>query len=386
MNGLKAEFDAARDLEWVNYGSCIRLVPPEQTLSWLQSKLKPCGITRIADVTGLDRIGIPVVVAVRPMSRSLSVSQGKGKTLAAASVSAVMESIELMHAEMLRTPEQDHPDISPDSPIFSESDLIPGQSQVSSGVTSQTSEPTVAAYEVLSGRVVGIPYRTVSMNTVGLIRPGAVTTNGLASGNSRAEAACHSVFEIIERHAFSEWFSLEPGERAKTAVLPESIDSSNQILIDKVRKAELTINIFDLTDYAFGLPCYLAEISNPREVLMPTRPYTGRGLHVNSEIALARAITESAQSRLTMISGARDDNFAEDYFIWSQAQTAEPRRTARTTSAAMYREWQSNPISFLETILREAGYKNWIVFDYTDEAYGVPVVKSFVPGMLHEVV
>ena len=57
------------------------------------------GITRIANVTGLDTIGIPVVMVCRPNSRSVSVSQGKGLTLAAAKASGVMESVEGYHAE-----------------------------------------------------------------------------------------------------------------------------------------------------------------------------------------------------------------------------------------------------------------------------------------------
>lgn len=62
------------------------------------------GITRIADVTGLDDIGVPVVAVVRPNSRSLSVSQGKGVDLAAAKASGVMESIERYHAERIMSP------------------------------------------------------------------------------------------------------------------------------------------------------------------------------------------------------------------------------------------------------------------------------------------
>jgi len=62
------------------------------------------GITRIANVTGLDHIGIPVVQVVRPNSRSLAVCQGKGLTLAAAKASAVMESIEGYHAERIGLP------------------------------------------------------------------------------------------------------------------------------------------------------------------------------------------------------------------------------------------------------------------------------------------
>jgi len=57
------------------------------------------GITRLGNITGLDRIGIPVVTAVRPNSRSVSVSQGKGLDLTQAMASALMEAIEGFHAE-----------------------------------------------------------------------------------------------------------------------------------------------------------------------------------------------------------------------------------------------------------------------------------------------
>src|SRR5437016_14433724 len=62
------------------------------------------GITRIANVTGLDSIGIPVVMVCRPNSRSLAVSQGKGLDLAAAKASGLMESIETYHAETITSP------------------------------------------------------------------------------------------------------------------------------------------------------------------------------------------------------------------------------------------------------------------------------------------
>lgn len=62
------------------------------------------GITRIADVTGLDRIGVPVVMVCRPNARSLAVSQGKGLDLAAATASGLMEAAELYHAEHVEAP------------------------------------------------------------------------------------------------------------------------------------------------------------------------------------------------------------------------------------------------------------------------------------------
>src|SRR5262245_9183184 len=62
------------------------------------------GITRIADLTGLDTLGIPVFAAIRPMGRSLSTQQGKGATPLAATVSALMESLETYSAEHVALP------------------------------------------------------------------------------------------------------------------------------------------------------------------------------------------------------------------------------------------------------------------------------------------
>ena len=64
-----------------------RTVDPASTLARVQPYLAHTGITRIANVTGLDRIGVPVVMVCRPNSRSLAVSQGKGLTLDAAKAS-----------------------------------------------------------------------------------------------------------------------------------------------------------------------------------------------------------------------------------------------------------------------------------------------------------
>jgi YcaO-like protein with predicted kinase domain len=81
-----------------------RTVPPEETLrrGW---RLAPImGITRIANVTGLDTVGVPVVMVCRPNARSLAVSQGKGLDLPAAKASGLMESIEVYHAETITLP------------------------------------------------------------------------------------------------------------------------------------------------------------------------------------------------------------------------------------------------------------------------------------------
>ncbi|MFD1156590.1 YcaO-like family protein [Roseovarius aestuarii] len=81
------------------YSGTQRVVSHKQTVQAASPHLKNMGITRVANVTGLDRIGIPVINAFRPNSRSLSVSQGRGLDLMAAKASAIMEAIESFHAE-----------------------------------------------------------------------------------------------------------------------------------------------------------------------------------------------------------------------------------------------------------------------------------------------
>src|SRR5216117_4110987 len=81
-----------------------RTIAPEETLRKIRPLTPVMGITRIANVTGLDCIGIPVVMVCRPNSRSIAVSQGKGLTLAAAKASGIMEAAEGFHAERIEQP------------------------------------------------------------------------------------------------------------------------------------------------------------------------------------------------------------------------------------------------------------------------------------------
>src|SRR5262249_21130293 len=76
--------------------------PPVGTvLGRLLPMIDRLGITRIGNITGLDRVGIPVMQAIRPLSLSNSVAQGKGATPEAAAVSAILEAAECFFAERL---------------------------------------------------------------------------------------------------------------------------------------------------------------------------------------------------------------------------------------------------------------------------------------------
>ena len=76
-----------------------RVATPRETLQRITPHLGAMGITRLADITGLDRIGIPTWCSIRPRGVLLQVSNGKGTSHDSAKVSALMEAIELWHAE-----------------------------------------------------------------------------------------------------------------------------------------------------------------------------------------------------------------------------------------------------------------------------------------------
>ncbi len=75
-----------------------RTCSPQETISQIEPYFEKIGLTRLADITGLDRIGIPVILSVRPNSTFLAVDAGKGITPEAATASAAMEYIERYHA------------------------------------------------------------------------------------------------------------------------------------------------------------------------------------------------------------------------------------------------------------------------------------------------
>lgn len=80
-----------------------RTVDVKETIKNARKVLEKVGITRIADITGLDRLGIPVVSATVPEDKcAISVNNGKGLTLDAAMAGAMMETIERYSAENVK--------------------------------------------------------------------------------------------------------------------------------------------------------------------------------------------------------------------------------------------------------------------------------------------
>jgi ribosomal protein S12 methylthiotransferase accessory factor YcaO len=186
-----------------------RTVSPALTLERIAPLLPAMGITRVADVTGLDCIGIPVAFCCRPNSRALAVSQGKGLDLASAKASAVMESVEAFHAERVSRPVRwaTYAELASHGEPVAEARLL-GRSRVSP-FHEHLQLPWVRGADLVSGLTTWVPYEAVHTDFRVLLLPTSGTfvcsSNGLASGNHPLEALSHALCEAIERDATSLW-------------------------------------------------------------------------------------------------------------------------------------------------------------------------------------
>ncbi len=374
--------------------STHRLVPPETTLRRVQPFASVMGITRIANVTGLDNIGIPVVMVCRPNSRSISVSQGKGYDLVSAKVSGLMESVESFHAERVSHPLK----------LCSLEDLRYTEAVVEVDRLPRLSDSKFTPFErilwvegedLLSGSTRWVPYEMVHLDYTLPLPSGhgcfQASSNGLASGNHFLEATIHAICELIERDAVTLWHQMEASEREATRVDLNTVrDARCRNLLDKFAQAGVLVAVWEVTS-DIGLPVFLSRILQEDSGLSNTvRPAAGMGCHLVREVALLRALTEAAQSRLTFIAGARDDMPRQGYEQFLDPKTYEIWRNAMAPTASG-RSFLDAPSyhgrSFDEDLrlqldrLKSVGIDEVVTVDLTKPEFKIPVVRVIIPGL-----
>jgi ribosomal protein S12 methylthiotransferase accessory factor len=367
-----------------------RLVPPEQTLERLRPHLARMGITRIANVTGLDRIGIPVVTVVRPNARSLAVSQGKGTTIAAAKVSAIMEAAELFHAETISGPLWwMRPDELIDEWSFLDPLDLPGSS------TAPAHDGPIAWIEGIDLRYGGpvlVPFAAVSADytraTDALSAGICMTTSGLGAGNDRDEALLQGLTELVERDAVTLWRLGGRQRRSETAVDPAAlIGTPAGNLLAQLQSAGLRVGLWDATS-DIDLPVIVCLIAG-RDA-SDADPEFGAGCHPCAEIAALRAILEALQARLTFIAGSRDDMGGELYEPGARAgRYCEAERWLQTPVAGRPLAVGSGDpavsaadgLELALSAVSAAGVRLLAAVELTRPEIGVPVFRVVAAGL-----
>lgn len=354
------------------------------------------GITRIANVTGLDHIGIPVVMVCRPNSRGLSVAQGKGLGLQDAKASGVMEAIELFHAEHIECPLafESYAELRRHVRVADVAGLPQGRD---SRFRPNLRVFWIEGYDLLNDEPVWVPHELVHTDFRLPRKAGANcfvrSANGLASGNHLIEAVIHGISEVIERDSGTLW-ALKAGEqREATRVRLETVDDpACRGVLELYSKARIGVGVWDVTS-DIGVPAFLCHIvPELDDVFRPLYAAGGLGCHPTRNIALLRALLEAAQMRLTAIAGVRDDIPRSEYmrqylrhgsarvlkYFRSQIRTPDPGigfdETPTFDGATMDEDFD-----FLLRRLRLAGMRQVIAVDLSKPELGIPVVRIVIP-------
>ena len=379
-----------QDIPVKYFGGTHRCRNPEETIDKVERKLKVAGVTRITEITHLDRIGIPVYSAIRPGAAegAVSIYAGKGATKPQAKASAMMEAFERYSAEQQLIDNEKivfGPFKEIQGAVDPKSLILPSNSHgIDNKEISWVKAVNAANDEefLLPSNAVYHPYYPKKDQF--LFKS---NTNGLASGNVIEEAVFHGITEVVERDA---WSIFEALRQPKREVNCQNTDNSLiRDVLAKFQKASVDIKLIDLTADV-KIPT-MAAVSDDTVLKDPALLTLGVGTHLDPEVAAIRALTEVAQSRATQIHGTREDTNRAVFM----------RKAGYQRMKRINKHWfgESRDIieisdiknrakkSFKEDIetslklLSKQDFDQVLFTDLTRSEIQIPVVRVVIPGM-----
>jgi ribosomal protein S12 methylthiotransferase accessory factor len=366
--------------------------------------LEALGITRIARVTGLDRSGVEVACAVRPLGHVLQVCNGKGESFEQAATGALLEAAELWGAERVDAAELAF------GSLEEVGDGFPGEVWGADGLGSAGalvggalwSAQTRCAWrrgdELMTGAPVLVPARAVHCPPPGTLPLGpaviAWSSNGSGAHPNRSAALLHALLEAAERdqlaRALPEGFTPERVEQAMLS--PESLPKAaprTAAWVDALGARGFDAHLFDLSfPGTLGLP--VAGALLVERARGPVSLTAGYACALERDRALLAALLEAAQSRLTDIHGAREDVQASDEQADEALIGACRRARARRRAQALPQlrsprdggaAGAAGAVREVLARFRAAGFERAAAFDLAPSGFALHVVKVVVPGM-----
>ena len=292
-----------------------RCVEASSTVQQLRPHFQRLGITRLGDLTGLDTLGIPVAFASRPNSFSLSLSLGKGLDRESALASAAMEAAEIAIAE--RRPASAFG--ASINSLLTDGRTVIDLTRIARCQPHLLSNDTIIDWiectDLLSGNTVVLPWSLVGLDhrvgPPGYHHAFEVATDGLASGNTTAEAVLHALYELIERDAYALHELMPLPRSGKRSFLPICSDQLGLgVALAKIELAGLEVELADITS-DIPVPAHLAMLtakSGQGDFELDAQlTFVGCGCHSDPKRSMVCAIIEAAQARAAYIAGARDD-------------------------------------------------------------------------------
>lgn len=369
--------------------SSLRSRPPAETLALATRLMRSLGISRVTDITRMDRLGVPVCASIRPRGLALCVNAGKGMNPLDARVGALMEAIEFAVAEPARSDWRSRWCRLADLEASWEGELDLARLAPRIGLDPPPDHPVEAirCEDLTGGSDVWLPAELIFMpygdDPSRLVF--GWSSNGLASGNSIEEATLHALLEVLERDALAMNTVRDDSQWLPPFELPKPFRSS----AEEWRRMGIQLSV-RLVPSAVGLPCFRALLHDAGVDAIGLAE--GSGLHFDRDIALARAICEAAQSRLSHIHGGRDDIapfFAARVGAGSLEESLAYREAFDTTRQVAWDDVPSSSdrpreidalVRRLVERVRAAGFAQVLRHCFAVELGGLHVVRVVVPG------
>ncbi len=242
--------------------------------------------------------------------------------------------------------------------------------------------PWLPATSLVSGRRAWLPRQLLEVDFTApeVLRPRMfyATSNGLASGNCLEEAQLHALCELIERHALHHARREPEGRRP---VDPASVDDSAcRHALEAIAATDMKVALYDITwevnVASFVVELVAADLPNV---------WLGAGTHPSPAVALSRALTEAAQSRLAYVSGARDDlprlgregEYHRAYGGYRPPTAGGPFDTV----ADLATDSVARDLEVVVDHLERTGHEPFWVDVGRPELPGLSVVRAFAPGL-----
>ncbi|QJW93688.1 TOMM precursor leader peptide-binding protein [Frigoriglobus tundricola] len=213
-------------------------------------------------------------------------------------------------------------------------------------------------------------------------------SNGNAAGNTLEEAILQGFLELVERDSVALWwYNRVRRPRVDLASFEEPyIDRLAAFLRERGREFWALDLTSDLGIPVFATVCRRTGAKREQIVL-------GFGAHLDTRIALLRAVTEMNQmlSSPLLEAGEKDDPHADgETARWLATATATNQpylvpTDAATTAATYPRAWTDDvreDVEFCRARVEREGLE-MLVLDQTRPEVGLPVAKVIVPGLRH---
>jgi ribosomal protein S12 methylthiotransferase accessory factor len=388
-----------------------RIVPAAETVRRARQHAEELGATRLADITGLDRIGIPVYSCVVPKSDDvLSVYNGKGTRKVDAQAGALMECVERQTALKTRLPwvEASFSELSKSCKVLNPRAV---NQKLAEDYSDDRLYCWVEGRDLVSQQSWWVPAKLAGYLWSDAPHPSAFEvndTNGIASGNCRQEAIGHALCELAERDTwtFAELGAHQLPRRRRAFAFGYETDGPDDLdlfpcvevagddLLQKFHVAGLFPVIRDITS-ELGVPTIFASVADEHICGFPMA-HSGLGSHPDANVALRRALTELAQSRCVDIQGVREDivppNQSTDLFsLHTRRISAVNRNSWYLGIGETRRDFTDIPshhfdtldedIEFLVRRLQASGLEQILVVDFTPADAPYSVVRVIVPGL-----